>query len=79
MRLVLRQALRPVVIGAIAGVIGCAAVSQVLSNVLYGLGAHDPVAFAGVPLFLLAVAFLASYIPARRAMRVDPATSLRYE
>jgi len=78
-RLVLRQALRPVVLGAVAGVIGSAAVSQVLSNVLYGLGAHDPVAFVGVPLFLLAVAFLASYIPARRAVRVDPATSLRYE
>jgi ABC-type antimicrobial peptide transport system permease subunit len=79
MRLVLRQALRPVVIGAVSGVIGCAAVSQVLSNVLYGLGAHDPVAFVGVPLFLLAVAFLASYIPALRAVRVDPVVALRYE
>lgn len=47
----------------------CAAVSQVLSDVLYGLGAHDPVAFVGVPLFLLGVAFLASYLPARRAHR----------
>src|SRR5215472_11018910 len=78
-RLVLRQALLPVVLGAVAGVIGSAAVSHVLSNVLYDLGAHDPVAFVCVPLFLLAVAFLASYIPARRAVRVDPATSLRYE
>jgi len=79
MRLVLRQALRPVVIGAVAGVIGCAAVSQVLSDVLYGLGAHDPVAFVGVPLFLLGIAFLASYIPARQAVRVDPVVALRYE
>ena len=79
MRLVLRQALRPVAIGAVAGVIGCAAVSQVLSNVLYGLGAHDPIAFVSVPLFLLTVAFLASYIPARRAVRVDPVVALRYE
>jgi putative ABC transport system permease protein len=79
MVLLLRQALRPVVIGALAGVIGCAAVSQVLSNVLYGMGAHDPIAFVGVPLFLLGIAFLASYIPARRATRVDPVVALRYE
>lgn len=79
MRLVLRQALRPVVIGAIVGVIGCAAVSQVLSDVLYGIGSHDPIAFIGVPVFLLGVAFLASYIPARRAVRVDPVVALRYE
>jgi len=79
MKLVLRQALRPVVIGAIVGVIGCAAVSQVLSNILYGMGSHDPVAFVGVPLFLLGIAFLASYIPARRAVRVDPVVALRYE
>jgi macrolide transport system ATP-binding/permease protein len=79
MSLVLKQALRPVVIGALIGVIGCAAVSQVLSDVLYGLGAHDPIAFAGVPLFLLGVAFLASYVPARRAVRIDPVVALRYE
>lgn len=79
MRLVLRQALRPVAIGAVVGVIGCAAVSQVLSGVLYGLGAHDPIAFIGVPAFLLGVAFLASYVPARRAVRVDPVVALRYE
>lgn len=66
-------------IGAIVGVVGCAAVSQVLSDVLYGIGSHDPIAFIGVPVFLLAIAFLASYIPARRAVRVDPVVALRYE
>jgi predicted permease len=79
MDLVLRQALRPVVIGALVGVVGCAAVSGVLSGVLYGIGSHDPIAFIGVPAFLLGVAFLASYIPARRAVRVDPVVALRYE
>ena len=79
MGLVLRQALRPVVIGALVGVIGCAAVSQVLSDVLYGIGSHDPMAFIGVPAFLLGIAFLASYIPARRAVHVDPVVALRYE
>ena len=79
MTLLLRQAMRPVVIGALIGIVGCAAVSQVLSKVLYGIGSHDPIAFIGVPAFLLGVALLASYIPARRATRVDPVVALRYE
>jgi putative ABC transport system permease protein len=79
MSLVLRQALRPVVIGALVGIAGCAAVSQVLAGVLYGIGSHDPAAFIGVPLFLLSVSLLASYVPARRATRVDPGIALRYE
>jgi len=79
MRLLLRQAMRPVLIGAAVGVAGCAAVSQILSKVLYGIGSHDPTAFIGVPAFLLGIAFLASYIPARRATRVDPVVALRYE
>jgi predicted permease len=79
MSILLRQALRPVVIGAVVGVIACAAVSQVLSKVLYGMGSHDPIAFIGVPVFLLGIAFLASYIPARRATKVDPVVALRYE
>ena len=56
-----------------------AGVSQVLSKVLYGIGSHDPLAFIGVPVFLLSVALLASYIPARRATKVDPVVALRYE
>jgi predicted permease len=79
MALVLRQALRPVVIGAAVGIGGCAAVSQVLSNVLYGIGSHDPIVFIAAPLFLVGIAFLASYIPARRASRVNPIVALRYE
>ena len=77
MGLVLRQALRPVVTGSLIGVIACAAVSRVLSDVLYGIGSHDPIAFISVPVFLLGVAFLASYVPARRAVRVDPVVALR--
>ena len=79
MRLVLRQALWPVAIGGVVGIIVCAAVSQVLSDVLYGIGVHDPIAFIGVPFFLLATAFLASYAPARRASRLDPMEALRHE
>ena len=79
MSLAVGQALGPVVIGALVGVLGSAAVSELLSDALYGLGAHDPIAFIGVPLVLLGVAFLASYLPAHRASRVDPITALRYE
>jgi len=79
MNLVLRQAMRPVLIGGLVGVAGCAAVGGVLSSMLFGVSAHDPIAFISVPLFLLIVALLASYIPARRATRVDPMVALRYE
>jgi macrolide transport system ATP-binding/permease protein len=79
MTLLLRQAMRPVLIGGALGVAGCAAVSQILSKVLYGIGSHDPIAFIGVPAFLLGIALAASYIPARRATRVDPVVALRYE
>jgi predicted permease len=79
MKLVLKQAMRPVLIGGLAGVAACAAVSHVLSSMLFGLSAHDPIAFISVPLLLLVVALVASYIPARRAMCVDPIVALRYE
>jgi len=78
-RLVLTRGMRPVLIGGALGIGGCAAVSSVVSSMLFGLSAHDPVTFCTVPLSLLAVALLASYVPARRAMRVDPMVALRYE
>ena len=79
MRLLVLQAMRPIVIGGLIGVAGCAAVSWVLSSMLFGLNARDPIAFISVPCFLLAVSLIASYVPARRAMRVDPMVALRYE
>ncbi len=88
MALVLRQAMRPVVMGALTGIAGCAAVAWALTTILpwdvslrflSGISPVDPVAFFGVPGFLLGLAVLASYIPARRAMKVDPMVALRYE
>jgi len=79
MKLVIEQAMRPVLIGGLAGLAACAAVSHVLSSMLFGLSAHDPLAFISVSLLLLVIALAASYVPARRAMRVDPIVALRYE
>jgi predicted permease len=77
--LILRQAMQPVVIGALVGIAGCAAVSQILNSMLFGVSPHDPAAFVIVPIVLLSVALAASYIPARRATKVDPMVALRYE
>ncbi len=79
MNLILRQSMRPVLIGGAIGIAGCAAVSWVLSSMLFGISAHDPIAFLFVPAFLVGIALLASYVPARRATRVNPVVALRYE
>jgi len=79
MHWVLRRALRPVAVGVAVGVVCAAGVSSVLSSLLYGISSHDPVSFVLVPAFLLSVALLASYVPARRATKVDPMVALRYE
>lgn len=79
MGLILRQTMRPVIIGAGAGTLCAAAVSKLLSALLFGLSPYDPLSFTAVPLILLTIAAVASYLPARRATRVDPLIALRYE
>jgi len=78
-RLVLQQALWVVGIGIGIGVPGAAAVTRVLQSYLYGVGPRDPATFVLIPAVLAGVALLASYVPARRATRVDPMIALRYE
>jgi putative ABC transport system permease protein len=77
--LVLRQALRLVGTGAAVGVAGALAVGRVQGEMLYGLSSFDALTFVLVPLFLVTVAMLATYIPALRAAKVDPMVALRYE
>ena len=70
------QAMRPVLVGLAVGVAGAAAATRVLSGLLYGVTATDPVTFAGVLVVLAMAALLASWVPARRAARVDPSRAL---
>jgi predicted permease len=77
--MVLRQGLGLVVTGAALGLAGAVVVSHLMAGLLYGVTPADPLTFAGVTLVLTGVALTACYIPARRAMRVDPMIALRYE
>src|SRR5271169_639470 len=79
LRMVLRQGLGLAFAGAAVGLVGALIVSQLMAGLLYGVRPTDPVTFAGVALLLIGVALLACYIPARRAIRVDPLVALRYE
>ena len=79
LQMVLRQGLWLALTGAAVGLIGALIVSHLMAGLLYGVRPTDPPTFAGVALLLMGVALFACYVPARRAMRVDPIVALRCE
>jgi putative ABC transport system permease protein len=77
--LVVGQGLRLALLGLALGLVAALAVTRFIESLLYGVTATDPVTFVGVSLLLLVVAVLASWLPARRATKLDPMTVLRHE
>jgi ABC-type antimicrobial peptide transport system permease subunit len=76
---VFREGLFVVGVGLAAGLLLAFAATRAIAGFLYGIGATDPLTYVGVPLLLGFVALAASYLPARRATKVDPLVALRYE
>jgi ABC-type antimicrobial peptide transport system permease subunit len=79
LRLVLSGAGRLAIIGIAVGLVSALGLTRLMANLLYGIGPNDPLTFIAVPAVLISVALLASYLPARRATKVDPVVALRYE
>src|SRR6185369_865231 len=79
LKMMLRQGGFLLLIGLIIGLIGAAAVTRIMSSLLFGVSATDPIIFAATTLLLTTVVMLSSYVPGRRAARVDPMIALRNE
>jgi ABC-type antimicrobial peptide transport system permease subunit len=77
--LVLRETLRPIGAGVLLGVLAAAASSQLLERGLFGISPVDPIAFAAAAIFILAVATMATVLPTRNALKVDPVAALRHD
>jgi putative ABC transport system permease protein len=78
-RLIVGQGLRLSIAGVIIGLVGALGVARLLQGLLFSISATEPMVYASLAVALLAIAMLASYVPARRAMRIDPIRALRAE
>jgi len=77
--MIVRQGMALALAGVFIGVAAALGLTRLMASLLYGVTARDPIAMTSVALLLIGVALAATYIPARRASRVDPVVSLRYE
>ena len=79
LRLVVGSSMRLAILGIAVGVAAALVLTQLITDLLFGVSATDPVTFGAVAVVLLASSLLASYMPARRAINVDPMVALRHE
>jgi len=79
LRLVLTDAIKLILVGVAIGVAAALALTKAMASLLYGVSAADPAIFTSMTLLLIFVSLTACYVPAHRAMRVDPMVALRYE
>ena len=77
--LILRQSALLTFAGIVIGLVSAVFLTRLMATLLYGVGATDPATYFGVAILLAAVALAATYLPARRAMRVDPVVALRHD
>jgi ABC-type antimicrobial peptide transport system permease subunit len=79
LQMILRQGTKLAIVGVVIGIGVAFGLTRLMRSLLFGVSAHDPLTFAGVAALLILIAVLACYIPARRAMLVDPVEAFRYE